>query len=132
MGKNCGFFTNGHFLSQCHCFRLYVCTEVFFSLSSFDYILGERQNGVYNAKMFYKNDKKDSADSVHVILLDGRSGRDPTYLTYGSCHGADSKMLIDEQWNWLDAGYSKFLCGIFMHRLLGIFNDCYQNLSKRL
>ena len=35
-------------------------------------------------------------ESVHVILLDARSGRDPTYFTYGECKGANSRMLIDE------------------------------------
>ena len=58
--------------------------------------------------MFYKNEQKDPTESLQIILLDARSGRDPTYLTYGSCHGADSKMLTDQQWDWLDKGYSKY------------------------
>lgn len=48
-------------------------------------------------------------ESVHVILLDARSGRDPTYFTYGECKGANSRMLIEEQWDWLDKGCLKTL-----------------------
>ena len=64
--------------------------------------------------MFYKNEQKDPTESLQIILLDARSGRDPTYLTYGSCRGADSKMLTDKQWDWLDKGYSKYFCDLPM------------------
>ena len=65
---------------------------------------GARQKGVYSSNLFYKDDQNDPMESVHVILLDARSGRDPTYFTYGECKGANSRMLIDEQWDWLDKG----------------------------
>ena len=42
---------------------------------------GKRQKGVYSSKLFYKDDQNDPMESVHVILLDARSGRDPTYAT---------------------------------------------------
>ena len=43
-----------------------------------------------------------SRPGVHVIALDARSGRTPTFSSYGSCQGASSRMLSDEQWTWLD------------------------------
>ena len=70
---------------------------------------GKRQKGVYSSKLFYKDGQNDPMESVHVILLDARSGRDPTYFTYGKCQGANSRMLIDEQWDWLDKGCLKTL-----------------------
>ena len=64
-----------------------------------DYPDGQ-QKGVYNAKMFPQPGLHDNA--VHVIMLDARTDRDPTYSTYGNCEGANSHMLSDEQWQWLD------------------------------
>jgi len=72
-----------------------------------NYSGGERQKGVYSSNLFYKDDRNDPMESVHVILLDARSGRDPTYFTYGKCQGANSRMLIDEQWDWLDKELEK-------------------------
>jgi len=72
-----------------------------------NYSGGERQKGVYSSNLFYKDDQNDPMESVHVILLDARSGRDPTYFTYGECKGANSRMLIDEQWDWLDKELEK-------------------------
>lgn len=40
---------------------------------------------------------------MHVINLDARSGRDPTFPSYGACKGGSSQMLDDVQWAWLDA-----------------------------
>ena len=39
---------------------------------------------------------------MHVILLDNRSGRDPTYSKFGECQGSDTKILSDQQWAWLE------------------------------
>ena len=39
---------------------------------------------------------------MHVILLDNRSGRDPTYSKFGECQGSDTKILSHQQWAWLE------------------------------
>lgn len=39
---------------------------------------------------------------MHVIALDARSGRSATFSSYGTCLGAASRMLSDDQWAWLD------------------------------
>ena len=72
-----------------------------------DYSEGDRQEGVYSAKMFYNNSNNDPSESVHVILLDARSGRDPTHLIYGTCRGANTRMMTDKQWEWLDEELDK-------------------------
>ena len=36
------------------------------------------------------------------ISLDARSGRDPTFSVYGACQGAETNMLDEAQWAWLD------------------------------
>jgi len=35
-------------------------------------------------------------------MLDARSGRDPTYSYHGPCLGADTNMLSEQQWTWLE------------------------------
>jgi len=61
---------------------------------------GGQQEGVYNSRIFVKPGTDEPG--MHLIMLDARSGRDPTYSTFGSCKGADSKMLNDVQWQWLE------------------------------
>lgn len=51
--------------------------------------------------MFSRPDNA-SAPGVHVIALDARSGRNPTYSSYGTCQGASTHMLSADQWSWLD------------------------------
>lgn len=51
--------------------------------------------------MFSRPDNT-SAPGVHVIVLDARSGRSPTFSSYGTCQGAASRMLSEDQWSWLD------------------------------
>ena len=61
---------------------------------------GGQQKGVYNAKMFPQ--KGQHNNTVQVIMLDARTGRDPTYPQFGNCKGANSRMLSEKQWKWLD------------------------------
>ena len=53
---------------------------------------GGQQQGVYSARMFKKPDLVE--DGLHVITLDARSGRDPTYQKSGTCKGEASKELV--------------------------------------
>ena len=57
------------------------------------------QAGVYNATLF---GSATQGNRVHVIMLDARYHRSPTFLEYGACRGAASTMLGDEQWSWLE------------------------------
>eukprot|EP00040_Diaphanoeca_grandis_P000102 m.14348 g.14348 ORF g.14348 m.14348 type:complete len:2596 (-) comp10105_c0_seq1:515-8302(-) len=57
------------------------------------------QEGVYSANLFGTAEKK---DRVHVILLDARFHRSPTFSSYGSCEGSESQMLDEAQWTWLE------------------------------
>lgn len=54
------------------------------------------QLGVYSEKLF-------SVDgvNVHIVMLDNRYHRSPTYKAYGPCEGDSSTMLGDVQWSWL-------------------------------
>jgi len=61
---------------------------------------GGAQTGVYNSRLFLQPGTQDTG--LHVIMLDARSGRDPTYSSYGTCKGSESKMLSDVQWQWLE------------------------------
>lgn len=69
----------------------------------------KQRNGIYHAYMFAEpgsNDKKNndggtSENGIHLIHLDARSHRSPTFNTYGDCEGKDSSMLGEEQWTWL-------------------------------
>jgi alkaline phosphatase D len=44
----------------------------------------------------------DGENGIHLINLDARYGRSPTWATYGSCVGSKSRMLSDQQWAWLE------------------------------
>ena len=57
--------------------------------------------GVYNSRMFVKPGGTQE-NGVHVILLDNRSGRDPTYDKFGECRGSDTQILSSAQWSWLE------------------------------
>ena len=60
----------------------------------------KQQEGVYSSVMFSKPDEPD-VNGVHLILLDVRYHRSPTFKEKGYCEGANSTMLGHEQWNWL-------------------------------
>ena len=57
--------------------------------------------GVYNSRMFVRPGREEEA-GVHVIMLDARSGRDPTYSDYGECKGSATRILTEAQWTWLE------------------------------
>ena len=42
-------------------------------------------------------------NGIHVIILDNRSQRDPTFRRFGQCKGSETKMLGQDQWAWLEA-----------------------------
>ena len=42
-------------------------------------------------------------NGIHVIILDNRSQRDPTFSKFGECKGSETKMLAEDQWDWLEA-----------------------------
>jgi alkaline phosphatase D len=52
--------------------------------------------------MFSRPDAVGGGNGIHVIALDARTARDPSFSKYGTCKGADSKMLSQEQWSWLE------------------------------
>mmetsp|Transcript_15451 Transcript_15451/g.23322 ORF Transcript_15451/g.23322 Transcript_15451/m.23322 type:complete len:779 (+) Transcript_15451:122-2458(+) len=62
---------------------------------------GQRK-GIYSSNMFARPASAGGGNGVHVIALDARSGRDPTFSSYGTCLGENTKMLNDEQWEWLE------------------------------
>ena len=43
-----------------------------------------------------------SDPGIHLINLDNRYHRDPTFSDYGTCKGASSTMLGQDQWSWLE------------------------------
>ena len=55
------------------------------------------REGIYTAKML-----GGSGERTHVITLDTRYFRSPTFAKYGECEGASSTMLGQEQWQWLE------------------------------
>ena len=57
--------------------------------------------GIYNSRMFRKPGTEEKG--IHVIILDNRSGRDPTYTRFGECKGSETKMLSTDQWSWLES-----------------------------
>jgi len=65
----------------------------------------EHHRGVYNARMFLRPGTEEPG--LHVIMLDARSGRDPTYSYHGQCLGAETQMLSRQQWAWLETELSK-------------------------
>lgn len=61
--------------------------------------------GVYNSRMFKKPQSHENG--IHSIMLDARSGRDPTHSYHGACQGAGTKMLSEQQWAWLETELSR-------------------------
>lgn len=62
----------------------------------------KRQRGVYSSYMFSSSSQKGNASALHLIQLDCRYFRSPTFETHGKCEGAESDMLGSEQWSWLE------------------------------
>ena len=62
--------------------------------------------GVYNARMFLKPGQE-REEGVHVIMLDARSARDPTYSSFGACRGSHTGILSQTQWSWLEEELDK-------------------------
>ena len=60
------------------------------------------REGIYTAKML-----GGSGERTHVITLDTRYFRSPTFAKYGECEGASSTMLGQEQWQWLEQELQK-------------------------
>lgn len=56
--------------------------------------------GVYNSRMFAKPGSPENG--LHVIMLDARSGRDPTFSSAGVCKGSATRILTNTQWTWLE------------------------------
>ena len=48
------------------------------------------------------SDNGTTINGIHLIHLDARSHRSPTFAKYGICVGAASTMLGEEQWIWLE------------------------------
>lgn len=61
-----------------------------------------QQVGVYSSTMFARPADFGGGNGIHVIMLDARTGRDPTFSDYGTCRQEKSKMLNESQWEWLD------------------------------
>jgi alkaline phosphatase D len=59
---------------------------------------GQRK-GVYSSYMFSTDT---GSAGIHLINLDCRYHRSPTYIEYGTCQGALSTMLGSDQWEWLE------------------------------
>lgn len=68
----------------------------------------DRQVGVYSATMFSRPEEVGGGNGIHVIMLDGRTGRDPTFPDYGACRGGETQMLSASQWSWLDSELQKY------------------------
>jgi alkaline phosphatase D len=64
-----------------------------------------QQEGIYSAYMFTKEDGK--VNGIHLINMDARYHRSPTFPNYGTCRGANSTMLGAVQWAWLSAELNK-------------------------
>lgn len=60
------------------------------------------QQGIYAAKM-----AGPANESAHVIMLDARYHRSPTFSSYGKCEGESSTILGDAQWAWLQSEFDK-------------------------
>jgi len=60
---------------------------------------GGQQEGIYSAYMFQSDT---GAPGIHLINLDARYHRSPTFTSYGSCEAASSTMLGATQWSWLE------------------------------
>ena len=60
------------------------------------------QGGIYEAKLLGPN-----GEQTHVITLDARYFRSPTFSNYGTCEGDNSTILGEQQWQWLESELSK-------------------------
>ncbi len=60
----------------------------------------QQRQGVYSSYMF---SKPSGGSGIHLIILDARSHRSPTFSSYGSCQYGASTMLGVEQWTWLES-----------------------------
>ncbi|TMO69408.1 alkaline phosphatase D family protein [Pseudoalteromonas aurantia] len=60
------------------------------------------QQGIYEAKILGQ-----SGEQTHVITLDARYFRSPTFSSYGECEGASSSILGMAQWQWLEKELAK-------------------------
>lgn len=60
------------------------------------------QAGIYEAKML-----GGSGETTHVITLDARYFRSPTFSSYGACEGESSTILGEAQWQWLEQELQK-------------------------
>jgi len=58
-----------------------------------------QRKGIYHSYMFSMPGGK---NGIHLINLDARYHRSPTFKDYGLCEGAESDMLGSEQWSWLE------------------------------
>ena len=65
---------------------------------------GEQQEGIYSSNMFTTDS---DAPGIHLINLDNRYHRSPTFSTYGACQGASSTILGAAQWAWLEDELSR-------------------------
>jgi len=61
------------------------------------------QEGVYTSNIFAES----QTERTHVITLDARYHRSPTYTSYGGCEGVESTMLGDAQWTWLRGEFNR-------------------------
>ena len=59
------------------------------------------QEGVYSSKIFAPGTDR----SLHVIMLDNRYDRSPTFEEWGECEGEDSAFLSEAQWAWLEGEF---------------------------
>ena len=64
-----------------------------------------QQQGIYSSIMFNKDDS--TPNGIHLITLDARYHRSPTYSKFGPCEGAASSMLGATQWAWLQQELNK-------------------------
>jgi hypothetical protein len=69
------------------------------------YTGGNQQEGIYSQYMFHKPGTGENG--IHLINLDVRFHRSPTFDAYGPCEGDVSTMLGDTQWTWLENELSK-------------------------
>ncbi|MBQ4852931.1 alkaline phosphatase D family protein [Pseudoalteromonas sp. MMG012] len=60
------------------------------------------QAGIYEAKMLGQ-----PGEQTHVITLDARYFRSPTFSSYGECEGSSSTILGMAQWQWLENELAK-------------------------
>lgn len=62
-----------------------------------------QREGVYHSYMFSKPNSGGSGggNGIHLIHIDARYHRSPSFASYGPCEGSDSTILGETQWTWL-------------------------------